>query len=76
MAAKTPRECALAALERCRRDGAWSESALDSAVKAAQLDARDAALCTSLCATVLQNTAAKWVLREGAWRMSCGWPQS
>ena len=57
MAAKTARECALAAIERCRRDGAWSEDALDGILTSAGLDGRDCALATAICSSVLQNTA-------------------
>lgn len=44
------------ALRRCRRDGAWSAAAVDSAIKARDLDSRDAALASRLCLGVLQNT--------------------
>ena len=51
-----PREAALAALERCRRDGAWSGAAIDMAIKRYALDRRDAALASRLCLGVLQNS--------------------
>ena len=51
-----PREAALAALERCRRDGAWSGSAIDASIKKYALDRRDAALASRLCLGVLQNS--------------------
>ena len=51
-----PREAALAALERCRRDGAWSGAAIDTAIKKYALDRRDAALASRLCLGVLQNS--------------------
>ncbi len=49
------REAALEALERCRRDGAWSSAALDAAFKKRGLDGRDSALASRLCLGVLQN---------------------
>ena len=51
-----PREAALAALERCRRDGAWSGAAIDMAIKRYTLDRRDGALASRLCLGVLQNS--------------------
>lgn len=53
----TARQAALKALERTRRCGEFSESALGGAISAAGLDARDAALCTRIVYCVLQNTA-------------------
>ena len=52
---KSARTAALAALERCEREGAWSAAALDSAIRANELSARDAALASRLCLGVLQN---------------------
>jgi len=52
----TAREAALLALERCRRDGAWSGAAIDSILKKETLSARDAALASQLCLGVLQNS--------------------
>ena len=49
------RKVALAALERCRRGGAWSDAVLDGLIKQENLDRRDAALATRLCYGVLQN---------------------
>lgn len=49
------RQAALEALMRCRRDGAWSGDVLDSILKRAELDRRDAALASRLCLGVLQN---------------------
>lgn len=49
------RAAALEALMRCRRDGAWSGDVLDSILKRAELDRRDAALASRLCLGVLQN---------------------
>ena len=49
------REAALAALEKCRRDGAWSGAAIDTAIKKSTLDTREAALASRLCLGVLQN---------------------
>lgn len=53
----TAREAALAALERCRRDGAWSGSSIDGIIKKYELDRREAALASRLCLGVLQNSA-------------------
>ena len=49
------REAALCALERSRRDGAWSDAVLDSIIRRAGLDKRDAALTSRLCYGVQQN---------------------
>ena len=49
------RLAALEALQRCRRDGAWSAQAMDAAIRKHGLDRRDAALATRLCLAVLQN---------------------
>ena len=49
------RQAALEALQRCRRDGAWSSQAMDAAIRKYKLDRRDAALATRLCMGVLQN---------------------
>lgn len=51
------RQAALTVLEKCRRSGAWSDAVLSSVIKSAELNERDAALCTKLCEGVLQNTA-------------------
>ena len=51
----TSREAALAALERCRRDKAWSNASIDNVIKKYELDGRDAALAARLCLGVLQN---------------------
>ena len=51
------RKAALEALERCRRDGAWSAVSLDAVQKKHALDRRDAALAARLCLSVLQNAA-------------------
>lgn len=53
----TAREAALKALEKCRRDGAWSGAAIDQVIKKADLDSRDAALASRLCLGVIQNGA-------------------
>lgn len=50
------RKAALEALERCRRDGAWSASSLDAVLKKHTLEKRDAALAARLCLGVLQNS--------------------
>lgn len=51
------RIAALDALEKCRRDGAWSGAVIDGAIKKAGLDGRDAALSSRLILGVLQNDA-------------------
>lgn len=51
------RQTALEALTRCRRDGAWSGDLLDSLIRRAGLERRDAALASRLCLGVLQNEA-------------------
>lgn len=53
----TAREAALLALERCRRDGAWSGAAIDSILKKQTIPPRDAALASQLCIGVLQNSS-------------------
>ncbi len=53
----TARGAALQALERCRRQGAWSDEVLSSIAGSASLDKRDAALAQQLCIGVLQNRA-------------------
>ena len=49
------RTAALDALEKCRRNGAWSGAVVDGAIKKAGLDGRDAALSSRLILGVLQN---------------------
>ena len=49
------REAALAALQKWRKNGAWSDAALNTAIERAGLDRRDAALCSRLCYGTLQN---------------------
>ena len=49
------RQVALDALTACEKQGAWSDGYLKKAIKAAELDGRDAALATRLCFGVLQN---------------------
>ena len=51
------RQAALEALQRCRRDGAWSAQAMDAAIKKYDLNRRDAALASRLTLGVLQNSA-------------------
>lgn len=51
------RDAALYVLGRCRRFDAWSQQTLQSASERFSLDSRDAALCSRLCLTVLQNAA-------------------
>ncbi len=50
-----PRKTALDALERCRRNGAWSSQTLSALIDRRQLDTRDAALCSRLFLGTLQN---------------------
>lgn len=50
-----PRKTALEALERFRRDGAWSRQTLNALVKKNALDERDTALAARLFYGVLQN---------------------
>ena len=50
-----PRKTALDALERFRRDGAWSRQVLSALVRKNALDARDAALAARLFYGTLQN---------------------
>lgn len=52
----TARSAALKALERCRRNGAWSGASIDSVISSGSLDRREAALAAKLCLGVLQNT--------------------
>ena len=49
------RDCAALALRRCRRDGAFSSDAPDSAVKKAGLSGRDAAFASAIFFGVQQN---------------------
>lgn len=51
------RQAALAALEKCRRDGAWSGAVMDGIIKKAGLDRREAALASRLCLGVQQNSS-------------------
>lgn len=52
-----PRKTALEALERFRRDGAWSRQVLNSLTGKNRLDGRDSALAARLFYGVLQNLA-------------------
>ena len=49
------RETALNALIACRRDGAWPNAVLKTAIRREHLDSREAALATRLCYGVSQN---------------------
>lgn len=49
------RLAALSALERCRRDKAWSSATMDKAITEYDLEKRDGALASKLCIGVLQN---------------------
>ena len=50
-----PRRTALEALERFRRDGAWSRQVLSSLIRKNALEERDAALAARLFYGTLQN---------------------
>ena len=52
-----PRRAALQALERFRRDSAWSRQVMDSIAKKYALDGRDTALAARMFYGVLQNMA-------------------
>lgn len=52
-----PRKTALEALERFRRDGAWSRQVLNALTKKNGLDSRDSALAARMFYGVLQNLA-------------------
>lgn len=51
------RKIALLALEKFRRNGAWSEDALSSLIQKYKPEPRDAALAVRICYTTLQNMA-------------------
>ena len=51
------REAALTALQKWRKNGAWSDAALSAAITRGGLDARDAAFASRLCYGTLQNLA-------------------
>ena len=53
----TARQAALAALQRCRRDRAWSSQVIDGIIREQLSDGREAALAARLCLGVLQNSA-------------------
>ena len=53
----TARSAAFAALERCRKQGAWSGASVDLTLRTAELDSRDSALATRLVLGVLQNSS-------------------
>jgi len=53
--ATSSREAALKVLERCRRNQAFSDAMLGSAMSSCGLNEKDSALCTKLCYGVLQN---------------------
>lgn len=53
--ADNARLAALTALEKCRRSGAWSTEAIDSAIKKFDLDRRSAALASHIFLGVMQN---------------------
>lgn len=50
-----PRKTALEALERCRRDGAWSSQILSSLLEKRSLSPRDSALASRLFLGTMQN---------------------
>ena len=49
------RGAALAALQKWRNSDAWSDAALNAAIRRAELDARDASLASRICYGTLQN---------------------
>ena len=53
--AMTAREAAWTALQRWRKNGAWSDAALHAVLQNAQLEPRDAALAARICYGTLQN---------------------
>ncbi len=53
--ADNARLAALTALEKCRRSGAWSAEAIDSAINKYSLDNRSASLATHIFLGVMQN---------------------
>ena len=53
--AMTAREAAWSALQRWRKNGAWSDAALNIVLQNAQLAPRDAALAARICYGTLQN---------------------
>ena len=53
----TAREAAWTALQRWRKNGAWSDAALNIVLQNAQLAPRDAALAARICYGTLQNLA-------------------
>ena len=53
--ARTAREAAWTALQRWRKNGAWSDAALHAVLQNAQLEPRDAALAARICYGTLQN---------------------
>ena len=53
--AMTAREAAWTALQRWRKNGAWSDAALNAVLQNAQLEPRDAALAARICYGTLQN---------------------
>ena len=55
--AMTAREAAWTALQRWRKNGAWSDAALNIVLQNAQLEPRDAALAARICYGTLQNLA-------------------
>ena len=53
--AMTAREAAWTALQRWRKNGAWSDAALNAVLQSAQMEPRDAALAARICYGTLQN---------------------
>lgn len=51
------RECALQVLVACRKNHAWADAALQSALRTNELSAQDAALCSRIVYGVMQNKA-------------------
>lgn len=47
----------MTALQRCRREGAWSGQVMDEIIRKASLEKREAALASRLCLGVIQNSS-------------------
>ena len=54
----TAREAAWTALQRWRKNGAWSDAALNIVLQNAQLAPRDAALAARICYGIKENVSA------------------
>lgn len=52
---KSARYAALAALEKCRRSGAWSDAVIGSVMDSCGLSGRDRSMASAICYGVMQN---------------------